>query len=399
MCVGLCGVNCLHPFVRGGKNTRNLAKLETNSLQPSTSALLAWFDRHQRPLPWRADPDPYAVWLSEIILQQTRVDQGTRYWQRFMDRWPTVVDLAHAPLEDVLKMWQGLGYYARARNLHRAALAVCDIWGGRFPTTATDLRTLPGVGPYTAAAVASICFQEPVAAVDGNVQRVVTRFLGSDLPIDRPEGLRWVAAGATAMLDALRPGDFNQAMMELGATVCTPGKPRCIECPLQAACASGPERAQTRPVKAGRTRVEHVAWAFHVITDGTHVALRKRPENGVWGGLWEFPSDLNARGFHPENWRRVADAAPPMTHLLSHRRIEASFPLWVRSPLGALPEGLPEEWVWVSWQAAAEYALPRHIDKVWLDVYKAAVQAAAECEESVPTFGRERPTPWPESTK
>ena len=399
MCVGLCGVNCLHPFVRGGKNTRNLAKLETNSLQPSATALLAWYDRHQRPLPWRANRDPYAVWLSEIILQQTRVDQGTQYWQRFIDRWPTVGDLAQAPLEDVLKTWQGLGYYARARNLHKAARAVLETHRGAFPTTYSALLTLPGIGPYTAAAVASICFNEPVAAVDGNVQRVMTRFFGSDVPVDRPAGARWVAESATAMLDAGRPGDFNQAVMELGATVCTPAAPRCTACPLHGACASGPEGARARPVKAGRTRVEHVVWSFHVFTDGLRVALRRRPDSGVWGGLWEFPSTGAPDAPEEWGWHPAGAAVEPFDHVLSHRRIAAHFPLWIHPITQELPGSLPSEWRWVDWQEVAEFALPRHIDKVLADVYKAAGRAAAEHTGPVPTFGEERPIPWPVSTK
>jgi len=376
-----------------------LAKLETNSLQPSTSALLAWYDRHQRPLPWRANRDPYAVWLSEIILQQTRVDQGTRYWQQFIERWPTVVALANAPLEDVLKTWQGLGYYARARNLHKAAAAVRDAGKGLFPSTSDGLRALPGVGPYTAAAIASICFNEPVAAVDGNVQRVMTRFFGSDVPVDRPEGVRWVAEAATALLDVGRPGDFNQAVMELGAVVCTPAAPRCAECPLHAACASGPEAARARPFKAGRTRVEHVVWSFQVFTDGVHVALRKRPDAGVWGGLWEFPSAGAPNAPEEGGWQPSGAAVAPFTHVLSHRKVEAHFPLWIHPQTAAMPEDLPGDWRWVDWQEVADFALPRHIDKVLDDVYKAARKAAAERTGRVPTFGEERPNSWPESTK
>ncbi len=412
MCVGLCGVNCLHPFVRGGKNTRNLAKLETNSLQASTLALLAWFDRCQRPLPWRAGRDPYAVWLSEIILQQTRVDQGIAYWQRFIARWPDVCALAAADEQDILKMWQGLGYYARARNLHRAAQMVRDRWGGEFPRTAAGLRELHGVGPYTAAAIASICFGEPVAAVDGNVQRVVTRFFGSDLPVDRPEGAAFVAQGAAALLHPDRAGDFNQAMMELGATVCTPRTPDCVACPLSDRCASalptsgadaragaGAAAALARPVKAGKTRVVEVAWSFHVMTDGERVAMRRRPAGGVWGGLWEFPSELGEMEPAAAGWKPAGCAHPATTHLLSHRRVEARFPLWIRTKSEAFPGELPEGWRWLEWQDAADLAVPRLVDKVWTAAREAAASAAADCMQGLPTFGDERPLPWLESTK
>lgn len=365
-------------------------------MQPSTAALLAWYDTGRRPLPWRANRDPYAVWLSEIILQQTRVDQGTAYWQRFVDRWPHVVALADAPADDVLKLWQGLGYYARARNLHRAAVAVRDRFHGQFPTTSAGLKELPGIGPYTAAAVASICFNEPVAAVDGNVQRVVSRFLGIDAPVDRPEGAREVAEGAQALLDPARPGDFNQAVMELGATVCTPHAPKCGACPLASACASGAAEADLRPVKAGRTRVLAVHWEFHVFTDGERVALRQRPEGGVWGGLWEFPSASGGSlPVTPLPFRKAGVAAPPMTHLLSHRKIEATFPLWVHPPSPAFPGELPSGWRWLSWEDASDLALPRLIDKALPSIYK----AATECTGGLPTFGGERLTSWPESTK
>lgn len=402
----------LAPVRSGGKNTRNLAKLEINSLQASTLALLAWFDRCQRPLPWRAGRDPYAVWLSEIILQQTRVDQGVAYWHRFIARWPDVCALAGAHEEDILKMWQGLGYYARARNLHRAAQVVRDRWDGEFPRTAAGLRELPGVGPYTAAAIASICFGEPVAAVDGNVQRVVTRFFGSDLPVDRPEGAAFVAQGAATLMHPGRAGDFNQAMMELGATVCTPRTPDCVACPLGDRCASalptshadaragaGAAAALARPVKAGKTRVVEVAWSFHVLTDGERVAMRRRPAGGVWGGLWEFPSELGEMEPAAAGWKPAGCAHPTSTHLLSHRRVEAHFPLWIRPTSEDFPGELPESWRWLEWEAAAELAVPRLVDKVWAAAREAAASAAADCMQGLPTFGDERPHPWLESTK
>jgi A/G-specific adenine glycosylase len=361
--------------------------------------LLAWFDRSQRPLPWRAGRDPYAVWLSEIILQQTRVDQGIAYWQRFIARWPNVRALAAADEQDILKMWQGLGYYARARNLHRAAQVVRDRWGGEFPRTAAELRELPGVGPYTAAAIASICFGEAVAAVDGNVQRVVTRFFGSDLPVDRPEGAAFVAHGASALLNPGRAGDFNQAMMELGATVCTPRTPDCAACPLSNCCASTLTEALARPVKAGRTRVVEVVWSFHVLTDGERVAMRRRPAGGVWGGLWEFPTELGELEPATAGWQLAGMAHEATTHLLSHRRIEAHFPLWIRVKSLGFPGKLPEDWQWIDWQDAADLAVPRLVDKVWDAAREAAASAAANCMQGLPTFGDERPHPWLESTK
>src|SRR5258708_6207537 len=255
---------------------------------PSASDLLDWYDRHRRDLPWRAapgaTPDPYRVWLSEIMLQQTTVRAVAPYFARFLARWPNVQALAAAPLDDVLKAWAGLGYYARARNLHACARAVVERHGGAFPSSEAGLAELPGIGPYTAAAIAAIAFGARAAAVDGNVERVVTRLFAIEqaLPAAKPQ-IRKLAAG---LVPDARSGDFAQAMMDLGATICTPTRPACAICPWMQACeacrhgdpAGFPRRAP-KPVRRLRRGAAFVA----LRADGC-VLMRARPPKGLLGG-------------------------------------------------------------------------------------------------------------------
>jgi A/G-specific adenine glycosylase len=256
--------------------------------------LLAWYDRHARILPWRAPPgrrtDPYAVWLSEIMLQQTTVAAVGPYFAAFLARWPRVEDLAAAPLDAVLTAWAGLGYYARARNLHSCARIVAGERGGRFPDSESELLKLPGIGPYTAAAVAAIAFGRPAAVVDGNVERVVARLFAVETPLPAAKAeLRALAANLTP---EERPGDYAQAMMDLGATLCLPRAPRCGRCPLAGYCAAraagaaeGLPRRSPRPPRPTRRAV-----AFWAVDPAGAVLLRRRPETGLLGGMMELPS-------------------------------------------------------------------------------------------------------------
>lgn len=249
--------------------------------------LLAWFDTHKRDLPWRGVDDPYAVWISEVMLQQTRVGSVVPYYRRWMERFPDVGALADADLEEVLRLWRGLGYYARARNAHRCARQVRDGCDGVFPPSAVGLRTLPGIGPYTAAAVASIAFGEAVVAVDGNVRRVVARLC--DVPQPSLAEARDHAAG---LMDRARPGDFNEAMMELGATVCTPRAPTCEACPLAAGCrARAAGTVAERPLRRRRRRVPTRTWDVLVaVSPRDRTLVVRRPPEGLLGGMWEFPA-------------------------------------------------------------------------------------------------------------
>ncbi len=257
-----------------------------------------WFDRVARPLPWRTDRTPYRIWVSEVMLQQTRVDQATPYFERFMAAFPTLESLAAADLHDVLLKWEGLGYYSRARNLHRATGIVVREHAGRVPDTEAAFSALPGVGPYTAAAVLSIAYARPLAVLDGNVARVLTRVFAIDDDVKAGRTRSRLLQLASSLLLAKDPGRFNEAMMELGATVCTPVRPACPDCPLSEVCLARelgtPERF---PVSRPKAPVPHFNIAVGVIyrEDGC-VFIQRRPEEGLLGGLWEFPGGKQEAG-------------------------------------------------------------------------------------------------------
>ena len=273
---------------------------EVGEIATLRARLLAWYDAHRRDLPWRtAELDPYHVWLSEVMLQQTRVETVKPYYDRWLERFPTLAALAEAPLDDVLKAWEGLGYYSRARNLHRAVREVAERHGGEVPADPEAFRALPGVGRYTAGAVLSIAFGRPEPLVDGNVRRVFARWRDEAEPRDAD---LW--ALAEELVRGERPGDLNQAVMELGATVCTPRAPRCPACPVRdfcAAYAAGTQEERPRPKKARPVPHEHQAVA--VIERDDRLLLARRPVDARLGGLWEFPGTLRGPG------ESTADAA------------------------------------------------------------------------------------------
>jgi A/G-specific adenine glycosylase len=291
---------------------------------PPSADLLAWYDRHRRKLPWRAlpgeTPDPYRVWLSEIMLQQTTVKAVGPYFLRFISRWPDVGALAAAPLDDVLKLWAGLGYYARARNLHVCAKAVVERHGGAFPRTQAELSTLPGIGPYTAAAIAAIAFDAPAAAVDGNVERVVARLFAVEREL--PAAKADIRQLAERVLPSERAGDFAQALMDLGATICTPKKPACALCPWMDNCAARRRGdPETFPIKAPKRegRLRRGA-AFVVLRADGFVLLRSRPAKGLLGGMTEVPTT---------EWTHEFDEASALTYAPLFARTK---PKWRRLP-------------------------------------------------------------------
>ncbi|MGA8757287.1 MAG: A/G-specific adenine glycosylase [Stellaceae bacterium] len=261
---------------------------------PNPALLLAWYDRYHRDLPWRAPPghpaDPYRVWLSEIMLQQTTVTTVAPYFARFVRHWPDVTALAAAALDEVLHEWQGLGYYARARNLHACARVVAERYNGVFPVELSDLRALPGIGDYTAAAIAAIAFDQQVAAVDGNVERVVARLYAVGEPM--PAAKARLQALAAGLVPERRAGDFAQAMMDLGATICTPRRPRCVLCPWRTACAAVAQGiAEALPARAEKPeRPMRYGIAFWITRSDGAVLLRRRIEKGLLGGMIEIPS-------------------------------------------------------------------------------------------------------------
>ncbi|NOY81776.1 MAG: A/G-specific adenine glycosylase [Kiritimatiellaeota bacterium] len=263
--------------------------------------LLGWFQTEQRPFPWRRRPQtPFRTWVSEVMLQQTRAETAATYFERFLACFPDVSALAAASQEEVLRVWEGLGYYARARNLHAAARLVVERYGGRLPRTECELRKLPGLGPYTAAAVASLAFGEPVPAMDGNVLRVMARFLALDHSV-REAGVReYIRSVLAPVLRNVTPGPFNEALMELGALVCTPRGPRCGDCPLRTACRAHAEgRAAELPVRPPRRRIPHYAVAVGIVWKEGKVLIGRRRTDRMLGGLWEFPGGKVEPGESP----------------------------------------------------------------------------------------------------
>ncbi|MBN8576511.1 MAG: A/G-specific adenine glycosylase [Cytophagales bacterium] len=254
-----------------------------------TSRVLAWYQRHQRDLPWRHTSDPYKIWLSEIILQQTRVAQGLPYYQAFVKRYPTVKKLAAAPPDEVLRLWQGLGYYSRARNLHACAKEIVNSHNGTFPTTYQNLLQLPGVGSYTAAAIASFAFSEPVAVVDGNVFRVLARVFGLTDDIASTKGKKIFFEKANQLISKTQPAQYNQAVMEFGALQCTPVNPACATCPLAHLCIANQQNLQSQlPVKTNRVKIKTRHFYYLVVRNGSHLYLRKRLPGDIWSGLYDF---------------------------------------------------------------------------------------------------------------
>lgn len=324
--------------------------------------LLAWYDAHARVLPWRArageTPDPYRVWLSEVMLQQTTVAAVAPRFARFLERWPTAKALADAPDDDVMAEWAGLGYYARARNLLKCARAVRDAHDGAFPDNETALLALPGVGPYTAAAVAAIAFDRKATPVDGNIERVTARLwrIEAPLPAAKPE----IKRRAVAMTPVSRAGDFAQAMMDLGATICLPRRPRCLACPLAERCqarAAGVEA--DLPAKAPKAekplRTGVVYWIERA--DG-HVLLRRRPPRGLLGGMVELPSFGWSADDAPQAVERMAadwrPLAQPVRHVFTHFRLELTLRLGEAPPDAAAPEGCR----WLALDELADAGLP-----------------------------------------
>lgn len=309
-----------------------------NDLQ---ATLARWYESHKRELPWRTDPSPYHVWLSEIILQQTRVNQGLDYFNRFTERWPTLADLAQASEEEVLKMWQGLGYYSRARNLLRCAQQVMEDHGGMFPKDYEALLRLKGVGAYTAAAIASIAFGLPYAVIDGNVFRVLARLYDIDTPINKTTGTKLFGQLADDLLDREHPGRHNQAMMEFGALHCTPHNPDCDHCPVQSHClALSHGTVLQRPQKEKTLKTRNRFFYYLIFSDsGNNTYLHKREDDDIWKNLYDFPSIESAEAMSTEavlatdrfrslvakNDYVISKISPPRIHKISHQTIIATF--------------------------------------------------------------------------
>jgi A/G-specific adenine glycosylase len=348
-------------------------KPSSQSTSNRPALLLAWYDRHRRKLPWRAPAgvraDPYSVWLSEIMLQQTTVKAVGPYFEKFVTRWPDVTALARASLDDVLRMWAGLGYYSRARNLHACAAAVARDCGGVFPDTEEGLRALPGIGPYTAAAIAAIAFDRRTMPVDGNIERVVSRLFAVEEPL--PQAKPRIQKLASTLLGESRAGDSAQALMDLGATICTPKKPACVLCPLSVDCVGRMRGDQeTFPRKLAKKTGALRRGAAFVVTRGDELLVRSRPEKGLLGGMTEVPvsdwvaaqDDKSALKQAPvlkgaSRWHRKTGV---VTHVFTH------FPLELIVYMAKVPARTrpPDGMRWVPIATLAGEALPNVMRKV-----------------------------------
>lgn len=320
------------------------------------NTIISWFQENGRALPWRETKDPYAIWLSEIILQQTRIAQGWEYWERFMAQYPKVEDLAAASEDDVLRLWQGLGYYSRARNLHAAAKQIVAL--GKFPDTLENIKALKGVGDYTAAAIGSFAFDIPAAVVDGNVYRVLSRYFGIDTPINSTQGKKEFAALAQSLIPASDAAAYNQGMMDFGAIQCTPQSPKCLLCPLAETCVALREgRVEKLPVKLKTLKVQTRRLAYIYIRCNGEIAIHRRGEGDIWQGLWE-PYNVSDLSALPTFDAPLVLKAKDVKHVLTHRILLADFYLLEtkKRPL------LPDDYIWIKESEISEYGIPRLIE-------------------------------------
>lgn len=320
------------------------------------NTIISWFQENGRALPWRETKDPYAIWLSEIILQQTRIAQGWEYWERFMAQYPKVEDLAAASEDEVLRLWQGLGYYSRARNLHAAAKQIVAL--GKFPDTLEDIKALKGVGDYTAAAIGSFAFDIPAAVVDGNVYRVLSRYFGIDTPINSTQGKKEFAALAQSLIPASDAAAYNQGMMDFGAIQCTPQSPKCLLCPLAETCVVLREgRVEELPVKLKTLKVQTRRLNYIYIRCNGEIAIHRRGEGDIWQGLWE-PYNVSGLPALPTFDAPLVLKAKDVKHVLTHRILLADFYLLEtkKRPL------LPDDYIWIKESEISEYGIPRLIE-------------------------------------
>lgn len=327
--------------------------------------ILHWYQENKRDLPWRHTKDPYRIWLSEVMLQQTRVAQGLPYYLKFVKAFPNVEDLAHAKEEEVLKLWQGLGYYSRARNMHATAKIVTEIYKGKFPTSYTELKTLKGIGDYTASAIASICFNEQQPVVDGNVYRVLARYFGVDIPINSTKGIRYFKELATKVMDLDNIRDYNQGIMEFGAIQCAPKKPYCLHCPLNESCVALKEnRWQELPVKLKKGKIRERYFNYLVFLDQDNTTqLEQRKTKGIWQGLFQFPLletqniafEEEIKGLLNEKYNHLdvedihAYNEEVVLHKLSHQHLKTKF--WVVKVKSTLTHS-------ISWDSIDEFPVP-----------------------------------------
>lgn len=331
-----------------------------------STRLLEWYIINKRHLPWRDTKDPFKVWLSEIILQQTRVNQGLPYYLKFTESFNTVEDFASAKLDEILKLWQGLGYYSRARNMHQCANDVVEHYGGNFPNNYSELQKLKGIGKYTAAAIASICFNEPVPTVDGNVFRVLSRLFGITDDIAQASSFKVFFKKASELIPIHNPGDFNQAMMEFGATVCTPKSPDCDNCIFANHCmAQKHEMIPLLPVKSKKVKIKHRYFNYNVITYQEEVLIRKREAGDIWTGLFEFDLEEAKKSSKYSNFEnaKLQYSSAEVIHQLTHQKLHIKFNVFEMYDEDAYKKfGSKKEMASVSIDRLRDYAVPKPIE-------------------------------------
>jgi len=344
-----------------------------------TKSLLDWFEKNDRPLPWKGEKNPYYIWLSEIILQQTRVEQGLPYFNRFKETFPTVHDLANAPSDKVMKLWEGLGYYSRARNLHFTAQFISSELKGVFPDTHSAILGLKGVGPYTAAAIASFAFGLPHAVVDGNVFRVLSRVFGIDTPIDTTAGKKEFNQLADTLLARKEPGIYNQAIMDFGATQCVPSNPDCKICPMQKKCvAFKKDLINTLPIKSKKIKKRDRFFNYLVCKKVDTIILNKRTQKDIWFNLYDFPLVESTKLLNEEELRKnevfqkiignipfsIKKVSKPFKQLLTHQKIVANF--WEIELKSALPAN-DSDFFEVKQKNINNFAFPKIVDLYFKD--------------------------------
>ena len=321
-----------------------------------------WFRQNKRELPWRDVSDPYLIWLSEIILQQTKVDQGLSYYTKFSKKYPTVEHLANAEEIEVLREWQGLGYYSRARNMHYSAKLIVDEYNGIFPSSFEVILGLKGVGAYTAAAISSIAFHQKRGVVDGNVYRVLSRVFDIAIPIDSGNGKRHFQQLADALITETNPGEHNQALMEVGATICAPKNPNCNSCPLNGMCAALQNRTiAMRPVKKKKTKVKNRYFHFLLYTTENEVIIEKRNQKGIWYNMYQFPlieSVAPKSSISSALSQSKIKESEEIIHRLSHQKIHATF-----HHFDSFPSVIESNWLVINKDKITNYPLPRLIDR------------------------------------
>lgn len=347
-----------------------------------SSDLLRWYDKNHRKLPWRQTKNPYLIWLSEIILQQTRVEQGLPYYQKFSETFKDIFALANAKQEHVLKLWQGLGYYSRGRNLHATAKIIAKDFNGDFPQTFDEIKTLKGVGDYTAAAIASFAFNKPHAVVDGNVYRVLSRLFLIDTPINSTKGKKLFAEIADNILDKKNPAKFNQAIMELGALVCKPANPDCFNCPLHTLCKAYERKLQhTLPVKLKKLKVKNRFLNYFVFKDDNYIYIKERTTKDIWQGLFDFPvvdacqifettSDQKKEGLKLSGAKKITikKVSKAFKHQLTHQNIMAVFIEVTCKPSAAIVK--KNNWIKIEPRNIHQYALPKLMEKYLKETVK-----------------------------